>query len=187
MVDEYESDEPDFGEEILDKLEQAAITYGYDPEVVQAWLSDKTASWTDIQRAQDADRVAQAQADVAEAADYIKAILDNAVDDFKAMGEAKQDALDVEAALDEKVNELKVIVDTEAQANIDKLANWLDHTISQKDDDVQDILELSSTVIGQPDEQASQAGGYACGMALLGAAVISYMYMKGQDSRGKIT
>lgn len=80
---------------------------------------------------QDANRVAQAQADVAEAADYIKAILDNAAADFKAMGEAQQDALDVEAALNEKINELKVIVDTEAQANIDKLAKWMDLTISQ--------------------------------------------------------
>lgn len=48
-----------------------------------------------------------------------------------------------------------------------------------------DVLELSKTVESQPDEQASQAGGFACGMALLGAAAISYMYMKGQDSRAK--
>ena len=33
------------GEQIKDALENSIVSYGYDPEVVQAWLQDKETTW----------------------------------------------------------------------------------------------------------------------------------------------
>ena len=42
------------GQEIKDTLKDAVISYGFDPEVAQQWLSDKSANYQELQQAQDA-------------------------------------------------------------------------------------------------------------------------------------
>lgn len=67
----------------MEKIESAFVSYGYDPDVVQTWLQDQSASWQDIQQAQDEEAAAMAKADIAEAADYVNNILNNMVTDLR--------------------------------------------------------------------------------------------------------
>ena len=38
-------------EQVMDKIGSAVVSYGYDPEVVQAWLQDKSTTWEELQEA----------------------------------------------------------------------------------------------------------------------------------------
>ena len=60
------------------------ISYGFDPDVVNAWFQDKTQSWEDVQKIQDMDNAAQSQKDIREAADYLKGIADSWVADLSS-------------------------------------------------------------------------------------------------------
>ena len=44
----------------MDKIESAAVTYGYDADVVKAWLQDKEATLAELVEAHRAAAVAQA-------------------------------------------------------------------------------------------------------------------------------
>ena len=35
----------------MDKIGGAVVSYGYDPEVVKAWLQDKSTTWEELQEA----------------------------------------------------------------------------------------------------------------------------------------
>ena len=38
-------------EQVMDKIGGAVVSYGYDPEVVKAWLQDKSTTWEELQEA----------------------------------------------------------------------------------------------------------------------------------------
>ena len=38
-------------EQVMDKIGGAVVSYGYDPEVVKAWLQDKSTTWEGLQEA----------------------------------------------------------------------------------------------------------------------------------------
>lgn len=46
--DDEDENEEDQLEMVLSKVEDAAVTYGYDPEIVRAWLQDREATWTEL-------------------------------------------------------------------------------------------------------------------------------------------
>lgn len=95
------------------ELEGKAIEYGYDPEVVQAWLEDNEASWEELQQRQDLENAQKAQRDIAEAADYVKGILDNMMADLQAARDAE--VARYEADTQHFIDELKAHVDAEAE------------------------------------------------------------------------
>jgi len=61
--DEYE---PSPADEIKEKI----ISYGYDPEVVSAWLENKGATWDELSRAQVEAKAEIAKVHIAEANEY---------------------------------------------------------------------------------------------------------------------
>ena len=81
------------------------VSYGFDPEVAMAWLQDKETSWVELQEAQDSQKVAQAKADIAEAADQVKGNLDDMMAARRAK-KAERNA-EFEQELDAKVAEFK--------------------------------------------------------------------------------
>jgi hypothetical protein len=65
--DDYEEwDEPTVGDKIKDKI----ISYGFDQEVVSAWLENKGASWDELAREQAEAKAEIAKANIAEANAY---------------------------------------------------------------------------------------------------------------------
>lgn len=48
-----EDDFEDKLEKVMDNIGDAVISYGYDPEVVQAWLADKETTWESLKEASD--------------------------------------------------------------------------------------------------------------------------------------
>lgn len=70
-----------------------------------AWLQDKETSWVELQEAQDSQKVAQAKADIAEAADQVKGNLDDMMAARRAK-KAERNA-EFEQELDAKVAEFK--------------------------------------------------------------------------------
>ena len=72
-----------------------------------------------MQKAAVNSKVAEAKADVADAADHIKSIVDIMVSDIMARQEENQEALDA------WLIQMKSEIDTQAQANIDNLSQWI--------------------------------------------------------------
>jgi hypothetical protein len=97
-------------EKAVEKVTDAVISYGFDVEVVQSWFENKGASWEELTRAHDEEKAAAFKADVAEANEYLKVILDNMVADIYARQEVA--SADLEANLDEYAEMFK----TEATA-----------------------------------------------------------------------
>lgn len=107
--DYYYEDEPSQFEEAMQKVGEvvgeAVVSYGFDVELVESWFQNKTASWEELERQQMETKATQAKADVAEASEYIKAILDNAQADISQRVAEGQDAF--ESELDNKMADLK--------------------------------------------------------------------------------
>ena len=82
--DDIYYDNQAIAEELRESISDALISYGYDPQVAREWLREKDASWKQIQEAADNSKVAEAKADVADAADHIKTMLDDMVSDIRA-------------------------------------------------------------------------------------------------------
>merc|ERR1712051_575845 len=59
-------------------VRDAAITYGYNPEVVANWINETGSSWEELDQRQQQEVAEKAQADIKVAADYMHGILDNA-------------------------------------------------------------------------------------------------------------
>ena len=118
--DDMYYDNQAMGEQIKEALENSIVSYGYDPEVVQAWLQDKETTWQELEQASAEIQAAQAKADVAEAADYVKDILDNMIIDLRARQVAETEMLD------DWLNQMQADIDSQAQENIDKLSQWID-------------------------------------------------------------
>ena len=64
--DEYDEYEPT----PADKIKEKIISYGYDPEVVSAWLENKGATWDELSRAQAEAKAEIAKVHIAEANTY---------------------------------------------------------------------------------------------------------------------
>ena len=69
-------------EEFVSKLGEAVISYGYNPEVVDAWFQETGSSWEELERKQKQEKAAKAQQDINQAKDYAMNILDNAWTDL---------------------------------------------------------------------------------------------------------
>jgi|Transcript_27371 hypothetical protein len=103
-------------EEFAGKVQDALITYGYDPEVVNTWFQTAGQNWEDLKREQQVAETKLAQQQIHEASDYVKAIVDNAMADLRP--KAEQAKVDYLADLDAKVAEYKDMVDRETEANL---------------------------------------------------------------------
>ena len=64
--DEYDEYEPT----PADKIKEKIISYGYDPEVVSAWLENKGATWDELSCAQAEAKAEIAKVHIAEANTY---------------------------------------------------------------------------------------------------------------------
>jgi len=100
-----ESESSKAWKEFVGKLGDAVISYGYNPETVDAWFQETGASWEELDRRQTEEAAAKAQADIRVATDYVKNILDNASTDLKAKHAENQAAM--EEAVLAKMEELK--------------------------------------------------------------------------------
>ena len=67
---------------VVERVEEQFITWGFDPVIVNSWLSDTTASWETLKQEQEIAEAQLAMSNVQEAADYAKGILDNAMADW---------------------------------------------------------------------------------------------------------
>ena len=195
---DYDSEDSSDGfEVVMDKIESAAVSYGYDSEVVQAWLQDKGTSWKELQQSHDVESIAQKKADVAEAADYIKGILDNMVNEMRT--NQVEDQANFETALDDKVSDLKSKVDEQAQSNIDNLSNWFDQAYNniidataEEEEPVEEVVVISLAA-KKPSKAKHQSkassSAYGYGTLALGGAAVSiaaYLYKKNQDAAKEI-
>lgn len=141
-----------------------------------------------------------AKADVAEAADYVKDILDNWVTDLYSKQVDDQAAF--EEAVDGKVANLKSQVDEQAQQNIDNISNWFDDVYSNIKDatDTQtaedalagEVNVLINTISfakkttkkAKKSTAFSDASFYGFGALTLGAAATcAYIYKKRSEEK----
>lgn len=81
-------------EAVGEKIGEAAISYGFDPELVESWFEEKGTAWEDLAEAQNQAKADMAKADIAEAAEYMKGIVDNAVADIRSRVEENQEAFE---------------------------------------------------------------------------------------------
>ena len=94
------SDDEDEGKRIESAIEtasenlgKAVISWGFDPVIVNSWLSDTASDWENLNNQQKIEEAQLAKSKVQEAADYAKSILDNMMADFVATSEEHQEAI----------------------------------------------------------------------------------------------
>ena len=84
--DHYDEVQTDFEiamEQAGDKLEEKFEEWGLDEDVVEQWVETTEGAWTDLMTEQDKQSTEMAQADIKEAAAYLKPIFDNMIADLK--------------------------------------------------------------------------------------------------------
>lgn len=107
-----------------EKIADAAITYGYEPEVVNQWLKTQGQDMEAIQKEYQQAEFELIQGAVKDASDYMKVILDNAVTDIKARVEERQSQVfdDVDAT----VADWKAKIDEATDAQIADMEEWIE-------------------------------------------------------------
>jgi len=80
--------------DFVDQLGDAVISYGYNPEVVDAWFQETGASWEELERKQRHEMAMQTQQNISQARDYVLNILDNAWIDVQAKHAENQAAIE---------------------------------------------------------------------------------------------
>lgn len=138
----YEEPRINFGEMIRETL----LENGFDQAVVEQWLSDSSVALDQLNREHQQAELQLAQAQIAEANDYVKSFLDNLVANLRQKQAVNQ--AEFEAALDAKLDEMKAQMDAEALEAIDQLASWVDSNHAQVEEATQaDIAALIEEAI----------------------------------------
>ena len=127
-----------------DKIKEKIISYGYDPEVVSAWLENKGATWDELSRAQAEAKAEIAKVHIAEANTYFQTVIDNMIADLKAKNESIQ--AEYTAEIDARASELKAQAEKAAQDFISGVESWIE-SLSTK---VQDFTQDTTPVIPEP-------------------------------------
>ena len=179
-------------EEFATKLNDALVSYGYDPEVVNTWFETAGQNWEDLAREQDKANAALAQQQVREASDYAKGILDNAVADLRAQHEVNQQQM--ESELDAKVAEFKAQVDSAAQRDMDALEQFIADryaaaqgfadadTDAMIDEQYGIVSDDAAVMLAQAAAAEGSSYGYAYGVAAAGVVgVAAYLVSKKQE------
>ena len=153
---------PSLGERIETGVEAAgealvegAISWGFDPVIVNNWLNDTGASWEQLKKEQQIAEAQLAMANVQEASDYAKGILDNMMADLVAMNEAHQAA--IQEAAQAKVDELKLEIEAQAQHDIEELENFVDIAVSELAAATAEGIDMLDDAIEDAYESVSEA------------------------------
>ena len=130
----YEQCEPDYQYEETpvadafnaagEKIAEAAISYGFEPEVVNQWFKTQGQDMEAIQKEYQQAEFELIQGAVKDASDYMKVVLDNAVADVKVRVEERQSQ--VFDDVDSTVADWKVKVDEATDAQIADMEAWIE-------------------------------------------------------------
>ena len=107
----------------------AFVSWGFDPVIVNSWLSDTSASWEQLQHEQQIAEAQLAMGQVQEAASYAEGILDNMMADLVAANEGHMAA--IEEAANAKVEELKLEIEEKAHADIAELEAFVEVALAE--------------------------------------------------------
>ena len=69
------------------------MSWGFDPELVNEWLSDTATSWEELSREQQIAEARKAMGDIQVATDYLQSIADNMMEGIREMNQAHRDAI----------------------------------------------------------------------------------------------
>ena len=181
--------------EDLQKMEENLISYGFDPEVVNAWFEDKSRSFEELQQEQDMATAEMAQKNVREAADYLKGVADNWVADMPRKHEEEM------AMFDEKlqgfINEFKLKVDAQAAKDIASIDAWIDShydsivAFTESEIEIEPMLiepepEVYYVALAKQSQKTSKREKYAYGFAASAVgflAASAYLYTKKKQQK----
>ena len=154
------------------------MSYGFNPEVVNAWFQDKSQSFEDLQREQDMETAKLAQKHTREAADYLKGIADKWIADMPRQHDEWM------AEMSEKFPRLietyKDQLDAQAASDIAAIDAWIEDTYDEIVDKTEgcpiDHPEMDPSVVtlAKRVEGSSKREQYAYGF---GAASVGFAAM----------
>lgn len=131
-----------------------------------------------------------AQTQIAEATSYFKGILDSMMSNLREKQAANQ--AEFEAALDEKVTQMKEEAEASALESIDQLQNTIDQAYLEVTEFVEtDLAALDDEVFlmkKAPEVEAAQGYSssfmFGCGALALGAiSTMGYLYKKSKETK----
>ena len=173
-------------EKEMEKARDNLMSYGFDPKVVNTWLEDTSQSFEDLQKDQDMETAQKAQADIREAADYLKGIADNWIADMPRQhdewmaehGEKLQGVID----------NMKSNLDKQAAEDIENIDRWVNDTYNEivamteapVDVDPFDEPEPEVIALAKKSESKFNKEHYAYGFAAASvgfAAMGAYIYL----------
>ena len=107
----------------MEKARDNLMSYGFDPKVVNTWLEDTSQSFEDLQKEQDMETAQKAQADIREAADYLKGIADKWIADMPRQHDEKM--AEMGEKLQGVVDNMKAKLDAQAASDIAAIDAWV--------------------------------------------------------------
>ena len=154
------------------------MSYGFDPEVVNAWFQDKSQSWEELQKKHDMDTAKLAQQHTREAADYLKDIADKWVADSPRLHEEWM--AEKSEQFPRLIETYKDQINAQAAKDIANIEAWINDTYDEIVDATEANLEeeMSSmdsyVTLAKKVEGSSKRENYAYGF---GAASVGFAAM----------